>query len=236
MLSHVNLVRRDLIVKGGIIGVFPGLAIAKSKPLILGLVTGSSLYAMAVQRTSKGIDWANALDNEKLTESAQIDTIFGMRPSPLLHAYNLQGLPLNRTIKTHWTRFDNPGEAGDQGFKIVASSALPKSYLVSNEVIPSDTPVLYTALTWSNILELLPSFKGDAIASLTSDRFNDFKGLAKMLLKQSDVVYTGHRIELPSAQWTITTIQIKRKAEAYPRMLKLTWIEGPNIETAIYCV
>lgn len=217
----------------------PNLVFAKSlqvEPLILGLVRNRSLYAMAVQLDTRGINWASAIDNDNLTNGIQVDTIFGSKPPLLLHAYNLNGRPLNRTIKTSWTRFDNPGEAGDQGFKIVASSALPTSYLVSNEVVAYDAPALYTELTWSDILELLPRFKRDAIASLTTDRFNDFRTLGRTLLKQTDAVYTGHRIELPSTQWTITTIQVKRKTETYPRILKLTWIERPSIKTIIYCV
>jgi hypothetical protein len=140
MEPPVNLIRRDLLVKGGIICTFPSSAIAKSKPLILGLVTGSSLYPMAVQRTSKGLDWTNALDNEKLTESRLVDTIFGMKPPPLLHAYNLQGLSLNRTIKTNWTRFGNPGEAGDQDLRLWQVARYQNPTLCRTKLLPLSLP------------------------------------------------------------------------------------------------
>jgi hypothetical protein len=232
--NHLN--RRSLMLAAGTACGLPNLAFAKSlqaKTLILGLVKNRSLYAMAVQHDTSGINWASAIDNDNLTNGIQVDTIFGSKPPLRLHAYDLNGSPLNRTIKTSWTRFARPDEAGDWGFNVIASpSSLPHTYLASSEHFDPGTAGVGSNLTWNEILKLQARFKRDAFAQLAPSRFDE---LARTLLKQTDLIYTGNKIEFASVGWIITTINALRKAETYPRKLKLTWVEAPGMPTAIYC-
>jgi hypothetical protein len=236
----MTLSRRNLTILGGAFCTVPALTYAaqvQSKPLILGLVAGRSLYAMAAQRPSKGIDWTRSLSANILADGRRVKTILGIKPSPQLFAYDLLGEPLHQTVDTNWTRHAEPGEAGDSGFKISASPDVPKTYLVSNEQFIETGAAVKRDLAWSEILELRVRFKREVIGQFSGDTLDGINGgdSARKLLSQADIIYTGNRVESLTSPWRITTIQVRRKKkESYPGYVKLTWLEVPGLQPVRY--
>jgi hypothetical protein len=240
MPAFTSLHRRKLMVLGGVACALPVVSIAKqstSPALIIGLVTGQTLYAMAAQRTTKGIDWAHALSNDKLAEGKQVKTIFGSKPPRQLFAYNLLGEPLHQAVETNWTRDVELDEAGDHGFNVIGSQGLPKTYLVASEQFTETNSAVKQDLTWSEILELRARFKREVISQYSRDTFEGVNGgdSARALLAQADIVYTGSRVVLTDSTWGITTIHARRKKkDTYPGYVTLTWLETPGLKPVCY--